>query len=72
MTINLNGRQFNPGSGFDPTLPGNENFLNTNATIFDAGAGVFYYDGDPLHTANFFGGVSAALAIAPGFYDDEG
>jgi type IX secretion system PorP/SprF family membrane protein len=54
------GSQFNPGSGFDPSLPSNENFLNTNATIFDAGAGVFYYDGDPLHTANIFGGISAA------------
>lgn len=53
------GSQFNPGSGFDPSLPSNENFLNTNGTVFDAGAGVFYYDGDPLHTANFFGGFSA-------------
>ncbi|RYU91398.1 type IX secretion system membrane protein PorP/SprF [Mucilaginibacter terrigena] len=54
------GSQYNPSSGFDPTMPSNENFLNTNATIFDAGAGIFYYDGDPLHGANFFGGVSAA------------
>lgn len=54
------GSQFNPGSGFDPTLPSNENFLNTNSTIFDAGAGVFYYDGDPSKNANFFGGVSAS------------
>lgn len=52
------GSQYNPSSGFDPTLPSNENFLNTNATVFDAGAGVFYYDGDPLHNANLFGGVS--------------
>jgi type IX secretion system PorP/SprF family membrane protein len=54
------GSQFNPASGFDPTMPSNENFLNTNATIFDAGAGVFYYDGDPSHNANLFGGISAA------------
>ena len=54
------GSQFNPSSGFDPSLPSNENFLNTNATIFDAGAGVFYYDGDPLHNANLFGGVSVS------------
>ncbi|MBK0380469.1 PorP/SprF family type IX secretion system membrane protein [Mucilaginibacter segetis] len=54
------GSQFNPSSGFDPTLPSNENFLNTNATIFDAGAGVFYYDGDPLHSANIFGGLSVS------------
>ncbi|OOQ56534.1 PorP/SprF family type IX secretion system membrane protein [Mucilaginibacter pedocola] len=54
------GSQYNPGSGFDPTLPSNENFLNTNGTVFDAGAGVFFYDGDPLHNANFFAGFSAA------------
>ncbi|GGH15843.1 PorP/SprF family type IX secretion system membrane protein [Mucilaginibacter phyllosphaerae] len=54
------GSQYNPSSGFDPTLPSNENFLNSNATIFDAGAGVFYYDGDPLHSANIFGGLSAS------------
>ncbi len=54
------GSQFNPGSGFDPTLPSNENFLNTNSTIFDAGAGIFYYDGDPAKSANLFGGFSAA------------
>ncbi|WP_454803205.1 PorP/SprF family type IX secretion system membrane protein [Mucilaginibacter phyllosphaerae] len=54
------GSQYNPSSGFDPTLPANENFLNTNATVFDAGAGVFYYDGDPLHSANLFGGVSVS------------
>lgn len=54
------GSQYNPSSGFDPSLPSNENFLNTNGTVFDAGAGVFYYDGDPLHTANIFAGFSAA------------
>ncbi|TWR25232.1 type IX secretion system membrane protein PorP/SprF [Mucilaginibacter pallidiroseus] len=54
------GSQFNPASGFDPTMSPNENFLNTNATIFDAGAGVFYYDGDPLKGANFFGGFSVS------------
>ncbi|PAW92362.1 hypothetical protein CKK33_02180 [Mucilaginibacter sp. MD40] len=54
------GSQFNPASGFDPTLPSNENFLNTNATVFDAGAGAFYYDGDPSHNANFFGGFSVS------------
>ncbi|MFD0793496.1 PorP/SprF family type IX secretion system membrane protein [Mucilaginibacter litoreus] len=54
------GSQFNSSSGFDPTLPSNENFLNTNATVFDAGAGAFYYDGDPSHSANLFGGLSVS------------
>jgi len=53
------GNQFNPATGgFDGTIPSNETFLNTNATVFDAGAGVFYYDGNPQKSANFFGGFS--------------
>jgi type IX secretion system PorP/SprF family membrane protein len=53
------GNQYNPiTGGFDPTIGNNETFQNTNANVFDAGAGMFYYDGDPLSNANFFGGVS--------------
>lgn len=52
--------QYNPAIGFDPTLPGFENFSTTNAAIFDASAGIFYYDSDPTNTANLFGGVSVA------------
>jgi len=53
------GNQFNPGTGtYDPTIGNNETFQNTSATVFDAGAGIFYYDGDPLSHANFFGGIS--------------
>lgn len=50
--------QYNPFTGFDPNLPNFENFTTTNATVFDAGAGIFYYDGDPTSTANTFGGLS--------------
>jgi type IX secretion system PorP/SprF family membrane protein len=52
--------QYNPNSGYDPNLPNFENFANTHATVFDASAGIFYYNADPLNTANFFGGVSVA------------
>jgi type IX secretion system PorP/SprF family membrane protein len=52
--------QYNPDIGYDPNIPNFENFTNTNATVFDASAGVFYYNGDPVSTANFFGGVSIA------------
>lgn len=53
------GNQFNPSlGGFDPTLGNNEMFANTHATVFDAGAGVFYYDGNPTSNANLFGGLS--------------
>jgi type IX secretion system PorP/SprF family membrane protein len=52
--------QYNPIIGFDPTMPSFENFANTSATVFDASAGIFYYDGDPESTAALFGGVSIA------------
>jgi type IX secretion system PorP/SprF family membrane protein len=52
--------QYTPGSGYDPNLPNFENFSTTNATVFDAGAGVFYYDGSVENRANIFGGVSVA------------
>jgi type IX secretion system PorP/SprF family membrane protein len=59
------GSQYNPQSGYDPTLPSGENFLNSASTVFDAGAGIFYYDGNPLHSANLFGGISAAHLSRP-------
>lgn len=52
------GSQFDPTIGFNPSLPSLENFNSTNTTVFDANAGVFYYDGNPLKTANLFGGIS--------------
>jgi type IX secretion system PorP/SprF family membrane protein len=57
--------QYAPGIGFDPTLTSFETFATTSATVFDASAGIFYYDGDPMHTANFFAGVSAAHLTTP-------
>jgi type IX secretion system PorP/SprF family membrane protein len=60
------GNQYNPETGqYDPSMPGNESFQNTSATVFDAGAGVFYYDGDPMKTANLFGGVSVGHLSRP-------
>lgn len=52
--------QYNPGSGYDPNLPTNERFINPSATVFDAGAGIFYYDSDPQAHSNLFLGASAA------------
>jgi type IX secretion system PorP/SprF family membrane protein len=59
------GDQFNPITGFDPTIGNNETFTNTNSTVFDAGAGIFYYDGNPLHTANPFLGFSVSHLNGP-------
>jgi len=59
------GNQYVPGSGFDPGMPSFESFSNTNTTIFDANAGVFYYNGDNLSTVNAFGGVSVGHLSRP-------
>jgi type IX secretion system PorP/SprF family membrane protein len=60
------GNQFNPATGgFDNTLPSNETFSSTNATVFDAGAGLFYYNGNPSTNANFFGGFSVGHLSRP-------
>jgi len=57
--------QYNPVIGFDPTTASFETFATTSATVFDASAGLFYYDGDPQHNSNFFGGLSVAHLTSP-------
>lgn len=59
------GNQFVPGSGYDPSLGSMENFANNSRTVFDANAGLFFYDGDPLKKLNIFGGVSAGHLSRP-------
>ncbi|MCC8408223.1 PorP/SprF family type IX secretion system membrane protein [Mucilaginibacter sp. UR6-1] len=54
------GNQYDPSTGYNPNMPNFENFSSSSATVFDASAGMFYYDGDPSSTANFFGGVSVS------------
>jgi type IX secretion system PorP/SprF family membrane protein len=52
--------QYDPVTGFNPNLPSNENFNTTSSSIFDASAGIYYYDTDPFSTAKIFGGVALA------------
>lgn len=52
------GSQYDPTMGFNASLPSLENFQSINSTVFDANAGLFYYDGNPLKAANLFGGFS--------------
>lgn len=52
------GDQYNPTTGYDPGMGNGESIATNHSTVFDAGAGVFYYDGDPLSTANPFAGFS--------------
>jgi type IX secretion system PorP/SprF family membrane protein len=57
--------QYNPLFGFDPTMPSNEHFATTGASVFDAGAGIYYSDSDPSKTANIFGGFSISHLNQP-------
>ena len=59
------GDQYNPITGYDPNMGSFETFPTTNSTVFDANAGIFYYDGNPLSTVNAFGGVSVAHLSRP-------
>jgi type IX secretion system PorP/SprF family membrane protein len=59
------GNQYDPLTGYNPGIPGNENFANTAATVFDAGAGIFYYNGDPTTNANLFAGLSVGHLSRP-------
>ncbi|MBE7178908.1 MAG: PorP/SprF family type IX secretion system membrane protein [Mucilaginibacter polytrichastri] len=54
------GSQYDPEMGYNGSMPSYENFMMTNTTVFDANAGIFYYDGNPMKTANVFGGLSVA------------
>ena len=66
--------QYNPSIGYDPGLSTFENLNTTKSTVFDASAGLFYYNGTPASRANLFFGVSVAH-IAPAndpFATDDG
>jgi type IX secretion system PorP/SprF family membrane protein len=58
------GTQWNPSSGYDPTLPGDV-LTRTTATAFDAGAGVLYYDAQPGKKANIYGGFAVSHLNMP-------
>ncbi|MCD0490090.1 PorP/SprF family type IX secretion system membrane protein [Pedobacter sp. MC2016-14] len=57
--------QYDPSFGYNPGLPINESLLSENATIFDAGIGVFYRNDNPYKKANYFIGASAAHLSRP-------
>lgn len=57
--------QYNSLTGFDPNLPSYETFATTGATVFDAGAGIYYYNGNPENNASLFGGVSVNHLTQP-------
>ena len=59
------GNQFNVNTGkYDASIASGE-FVGNNATTFDAGAGVLYFDGTPNKKANVFLGLSFAHLTRP-------
>lgn len=57
--------QYNPLSGYDPGMSSAEHFASSSAAVFDANAGLFYYDGTPSAKVNVFGGMSVAHLTRP-------
>jgi len=50
--------QYNPLIGYDPNISSGENFLATDAFIFDSGAGIYYEDANASDKVQLFGGAS--------------
>lgn len=61
----LFGDQWTASTGYVPSNPGNETLNKTSASAFDLGAGVTYYDMNPLAKANLFLGFSAYHLTKP-------
>jgi type IX secretion system PorP/SprF family membrane protein len=59
------GDQWSAATGFDPSNTGSETLSKTSALTFDMGAGMMYYDMNPLKKANLFLGVSAYHLTQP-------
>ncbi|BAV08409.1 type IX secretion system membrane protein, PorP/SprF family [Filimonas lacunae] len=59
------GEQWVPLIGYTSTLPLNEMLSKTSATVFDAGAGIAYYDASVDKKVNFFAGFSASHLTRP-------
>jgi type IX secretion system PorP/SprF family membrane protein len=52
------GDQWNPITGYNAANATSETFSQTNATVFDFGAGALYYDATPEKKMNAFGGFA--------------
>lgn len=59
------GSQYNPVTGYDPSLPFSESFSSTNTLVPDINAGVMFFDGDADKRVNVFAGVSGAHLTRP-------
>jgi type IX secretion system PorP/SprF family membrane protein len=59
------GDQWNPITGYNPATATTDVFTNPSTTVFDAGAGITYYDAAPNKKANLFLGFSVSHLTQP-------
>ena len=59
------GDQWNPVTGYNGTNATKEVFGRTSSTVFDAGAGILYFDASPGKKANLFGGFAVSHLTRP-------
>lgn len=59
------GDQWNSFTGFSPSNPTADNAFIKTTSVFDAGAGVLYFDSDENKRANIYAGVSAFHLTSP-------
>ncbi len=59
------GDQWVPVIGYNPAMPSGDIISKSSASVFDAGAGISYFDGAAGKKVNFFGGFSAAHITEP-------
>ncbi|GGI29282.1 PorP/SprF family type IX secretion system membrane protein [Pedobacter mendelii] len=68
------GDQYEPGVGYTPLIPSADKFNNTASTSIDAGAGIAFFDTNPLKRANLYAAFSVNHLTRPKdpFVDSEG
>jgi type IX secretion system PorP/SprF family membrane protein len=59
------GTQFNPVSGYDPSMPSGESFMANSVSSTDGSLGLLYFDGNPNKDYNFFAGISVYHPTEP-------
>ncbi|MEP7163152.1 MAG: PorP/SprF family type IX secretion system membrane protein [Ferruginibacter sp.] len=59
------GDQWNPITGYNPANITSDILKNKNASSFDAGAGILYFDGTANRKANFYIGYAASHITKP-------
>jgi len=68
------GDQYEPGVGFSPLIPSADVFNSRASTAIDAGAGVAFFDTNPLKRANLYAAFSVNHLTRPldPFVDSQG